>query len=88
MLKDILSKLATNDFQNRGGRRPVSNIPVTIEAYEDSLDFSFKNTTEDDAMDFVKRYLIDKVPYSMKITQASQEGDYTNDWVNVYVTKD
>lgn len=52
---DKIKALETNDYQNRGGSYPKSDKPDTITCYEPNmLTLSFKNTSEESALKFVK----------------------------------
>ena len=91
MISKVLSKrlktFETSDFQNRGGSYPRSNIPTDIVVYSDELVFSFKNTSEEDAKDFVERFIernksVLNIPKKLKQTiTVYQDGDYQDDWV-------
>lgn len=85
-LKNQLSAICTDDFQNRRGDYPRSNKPDTIDLWTNSLIFSFKNTTESSAIKWVKNYLSQKSLDSYVSIEAEQDGDYQDDWVNVEVT--
>lgn len=85
-----LKKLETSDYQNRKDKYPASNIPDTIK-FQDlnngiSVEFEFKNTSEQEALDWFnisKESLIFnkyKTNYNLEI-QARQDGDYPDDWV-------
>lgn len=78
------SKLETDDFQNRGDRYPKSNAPDSIEHQNAGASFMFKNTDETTAAKFVKNYMARQGLEHGKIT-ASQDGDYHDDWVQVFV---
>ncbi|MCT7405240.1 hypothetical protein [Aliarcobacter cryaerophilus] len=85
-----LKKLETSDYQNRKDKYPASNIPDTIKFQElnngISVEFEFKNTSEQEALDWFnisKESLIFnkyKTNYNLEI-QARQDGDYPDDWV-------
>lgn len=89
--------LETLDYQLRGGNYPESGVPVTIGFWadapymddktyaggrSDSLQFSFKNTSERAALKWVQSFLRGK---GIDVTNwsTSQEGDYFDDWVEV-----
>lgn len=89
-----LKKLETSDYQNRKGEYPSSNVPDSIKFYDKedgaSLEIDFKNTSEQEAIDWfnsskevniVNKF---KANYNIEIT-AHQDGDYTDDWVKLTV---
>ena len=89
-----LKKLETSDYQNRKGAYPSSNVPDSIkffdEEYGASLEIDFKNTSEQEAIDWfnsskeaniVNKF---KANYNVEIT-AHQDGDYPDDWVKLIV---
>ena len=89
-----LKKLETADYQNRKGAYPSSNVPDSIKFSEEengaSLEIDFKNTSEQQAIDWfnsskevniVNKF---KANYDIKIT-AYQDGDYPDDWVKLIV---
>ena len=84
-LKEKLFNLATEDYQNRRGQYPASDIPDTINVFEHDnkifVEFSFKNTSEFFADRWVCNYLKNKFDvYPFKIN-TYQNGIYQNDWV-------
>ena len=84
-LKEKLFSLATNDYQNRRGQYPASDVPDTINVFEHDnkifVEFSFKNTSEFFADRWVCNYLKNKFDvYPFKVS-TYQDGDYQNDWV-------
>ena len=84
-LKEKLFSLATNDYQNRRGQYPASDVPDTINVFEHDnkifVEFSFKNTSEFFADKWVCNYLRNKIDvYPFKIN-TYQDGIYQNDWV-------
>ena len=84
-LKEKLFSLATNDYQNRRGQYPASDVPDTINVFEHDnkifVEFSFKNTSEFFADRWVCNYLKNKFDvYPFKIN-TYQNGIYQNDWV-------
>ena len=84
-LKEKLFSLATNDYQNRRGQYPASDVPDTINVFEHGnkifVEFSFKNTSEFFADRWVCNYLKNKFDvYPFKVS-TYQDGDYQNDWV-------
>ena len=89
-----LKKLETSDYQNRKGEYPSSNVPDSIKFYDKedgaSLEIDFKNTSEQEAIDWfnsskeaniVNKF---KTNYDIKI-EAHQDGDYPDDWVKLTV---
>ena len=89
-----LKKLETSDYQNREGAYPNSNVPDSIKFSDEtdgaSLEIDFKNTSEQEAIDWfnsskeaniVNKF---KANYNIEIT-AHQDGDYPNDWVKLIV---
>ena len=89
-----LKKLETANYQNREGAYPSSNVPDSIKFYDEengaSLEIDFKNTSEQEAIDWfnsskeaniVNKF---KVNYNIEIT-AHQDGDYPDDWVKLTV---
>ena len=84
-LKEKLFSLATEDYQNRRGQYPTSDVPDTINVFEHDnkifVEFSFKNTSEFFADKWVCNYLRNKIDvYPFKIN-TYQDGIYQNDWV-------
>ena len=84
-LKEKLFSLATEDYQNRRGQYPTSDVPDTINVFEHDnkifVEFSFKNTSEFFADKWVCNYLRNKIDvYPFKIN-TYQNGIYQNDWV-------
>ena len=84
-LKEKLFNLATEDYQNRRGQYPISDVPDTINVFEHDnkifVEFSFKNTSEFFADKWVCNYLRNKIDvYPFKIN-TYQNGIYQNDWV-------
>ena len=84
-LKEKLFSLATEDYQNRRGQYPTSDVPDTINVFEHDnkifVEFSFKNTSEFFADRWVCNYLRNKFDvYPFKIN-TYQNGIYQNDWV-------
>lgn len=88
--KDILS-LHTDDYQNRGGNYPKDGIPVSIDVFDSddeivSITASFKNTSETEAREYIERKFLPKLDTSLNTkVSTSQDGDYHDDWVNVYI---
>lgn len=89
-----LKKLETADYQNRKGKYPSSNVPDSIKFYDEtdgaSLEIDFKNTSEQEAIDWftsskevniVNKF---KANYTIELS-AYQDGDYPDDWVKLTV---
>ena len=89
-----LKKLETADYQNKEGAYPSSNVPDSIKFSDEtdgaSLEIDFKNTSEQEAIDWFKTSkevnIVNKFKanYDIKIT-AHQDGDYPDDWVKLIV---
>jgi len=89
-----LKKLETTDYQNKKGEYPSSNVPDSIKFFDEkdgaSIEFDFKNTSEQEAIDWFKTSkevnIVNKFKanYNIEIT-AHQDGDYADDWVNLTV---
>lgn len=84
------SKFSDEDFQNRGDNYPKSGVPVSIQAThwkgEDTMEFSFKNTSERIAQKWVEKWLRSKNIVWLGKIESNQAGDYRDDWVDVFVT--
>ena len=89
-----LKKLETADYQNRKGAYPSSNVPDSIKFSDEtdgaSLEIDFKNTSEQEAIDWfnsskevniVNKF---KTNYNIELS-AHQDGDYPDDWVKLIV---
>jgi hypothetical protein len=89
-----LKKLETADFQNRKGEYPKGGIPDSIKFVSNDdgaqLEFEFKNTNEQEAIDWfnsskevniVNKF---KANYNIELN-AHQDGDYPDDWVKLTV---
>lgn len=87
-MKELLLGLETDDFQNRKGDYPKSDIPDTISTSEEGSKFivelSFKNTSEKDALKWSLKYLIKK-GFVIDSSETYQDGDFEDDWVMVVV---
>jgi hypothetical protein len=81
-LEDKLKALETDDYQNRKGGYPRDGVADTIEYWDHSLSFEFKNTDERRAERWAKNFLSGKNLNPKKI-EAEQSGDYHDDWVTV-----
>lgn len=88
---EILSSLASDDYQNRNGGFPKSNIPISIQvvSYNSFIKVkcSFKNTNKE----ISKNWLYEKlssfnISEDSYIISVNQIGDYNNDWVDVKAT--
>ena len=90
MTREEILNLTENDFQQRKGKYPKSNIPDDIIVRERDNNFvitaSFKNTTESNAKywlnNYVKKFDLNIVDES----KAWQDGDYQDDWVIASIT--
>ncbi len=77
-----LNQFATDDYQNRDGDYPRAGKPDTISVYKNTLEFSFKNTSEVDGKAWVEKFarsndlLVDKI-------SSWQDGEYQDDWIIV-----
>ena len=80
-----LHQFETGDYQHRGGEYPASGKPDTIQAGDDWLQFSFKNTSEDGAKAWVRKFA-NKNSLDIQNISSWQDGDYTNDWVMVEIS--
>ncbi len=89
-----LKKLETADYQNRKGAYPKSNIPDSIKFYDENdgayLEIDFKNTSEQEAIDWFNSSkeinIINKFKANYNIElSAHQDGDYADDWVKLTV---
>lgn len=78
----ILQQFATDDYQKRRGNYPKSNVPTSIDAYNDTLEFSFKNTDEETDKKFVVSFC-SKNGLVTKSISSCQDGDFHNDWIIV-----
>ncbi len=77
-----LSQYTNEDYQNRNGNYPKSNIPVSITGSSKELEFSFKNTTEEKGISYVKNFCTQKDLTPIKII-SGQDGDFHDDWITV-----
>lgn len=78
-----LKSIATDDYQGRAGDYPASGEPDTIDVSKNTAIFTFKNTSEERARNWVSRFLTKK-GFSVDKISSNQTGDYENDWVDVY----
>jgi hypothetical protein len=89
-----LKKLETADYQNRKGEYPSSNVPDSIKFYDEedgaSIELDFKNTSEQEAIDWfnsskevniVNKF---KANYNIEL-KTHQDGDYPDDWIKLTV---
>lgn len=87
-----LNGFVTNDYQNRKGNYPISNVPDSIsfgdskENKHMSLTMDFKNTTEKKAENFLRSFLAEKGITEPFECEVMQDGDYKDDWVIVTAT--
>ena len=79
------TNLATDDYQKRDGNySPKSNVPDSIDVYDDYMLFSFKNTSELAGKRFVNEFARrNQITY--KSIDSNQSGDYEDDWIEVFV---
>ena len=82
-----IAALETEDYQNRDGRYPRSDVPDGIRAYrgkddETTIEFQFKNTTESTGKAWVTNYLAGKGLNVLRVG-SNQSGDYQDDWIDV-----
>lgn len=82
-----LNRFCNDDYQRRGSEYPKSDIPVSINYVKinelrQKLVFSFKNTTEEVAKNYVKRFC-QKESLNPTEINCEQTGDFANDWVDV-----
>lgn len=88
---ESLLHLASDDYQNRNGTYPKSDIPTSIQSvtYNGFINIrcSFKNTNKETAEKWLcvklNSFNISEDSYTLYITQT---GDYNNDWVDVKAT--
>jgi hypothetical protein len=80
-----LAELATDDFQKRDGRYPASGKPDRIAVNRKVVSMDFKNTSEAEAKKWARNYLTAK-GFDIESIQASQDGDYQDDWVTVGIS--
>ena len=89
-----LKKLETADYQNRKGEYPSSNVPDSIKFYDEedgaSLEIDFKNTSEQEAIDWFnsskEANIVNKFKANYNIElKTHQDGDYPDDWVKLTV---
>ncbi len=80
----LLAELATDDFQKRHahGGYPASGKPDAIRVHGNCATFEFKNTSETEAKKWVANYLKSKGIDKFSV-DATQDGDYQDDWVTV-----
>lgn len=97
MTKALLTRLKTlnnQDYQNRKGNYPKSDIPTDIRVQSNEIIISFKNTSEEIAKRFAENLLKAKsgelkIPKNMNINiRTYQDGDYHDDWVCATITLD
>lgn len=81
----MLERYTTEDYQNRKGNYPKSNVPTSIELEDNTLLFNFKNTDETTAENFVKGFCLNR-NLVIESIKTFQDGDFQNDWVIVKAT--
>lgn len=94
--KDLYERLNKDDYQNRAGDYPKSDIPVSISCKQSEEDIEvkvyFKSTTIDSANGWVEKsdeYRLLEIfakdsGYSLKI-ESYQDGDYQDDWIKTVI---
>lgn len=83
----ILKKYNSDDYQNRDGNYPQSDIPVTIEVDTKALYCEFKNTQESAAKRWLCRMLSrNNFIFDTDDVNVYQSGDYEDDWVTASVS--
>ena len=90
MTREEVLALATDDYQNRRGDAPESDIPDTISVYERSdgnfsILASFKNTSEDRAERWLEKFVDKKDLKIVRAVSAWQSGEYHDDWVDAEI---
>ena len=85
---DVLA-LATDDYQNRNGNYPKSDVADSIKVHirmDDTYELTadFKNTTEDSAKQWLSKFIKRNGLELVNEIQTMQDGDYQNDWVVAY----
>ena len=81
-----LAKLASEDYQGRGGNYPRPNKPDTITVNGATISAEFKNTTEGSAAAWLKNH-VENLGFRVKgKVETFQSGDYQDDWVTAYLT--
>lgn len=77
-----LKKFKDDDYQNRGDNCPNADVPDTIEVYLDSIEISFKDTSEIKAKKWLYRFLTSKdFIVNEDDIHTYQDGEYKDDWV-------
>lgn len=86
-LIEQIMNLQTDDYQNRRGDYPSSNVPDSIQVYNNGkfieIECEFKNTEERVAENWLDNKLTEIGIQEFKIG-TSQNGDYQGDWVLSY----
>lgn len=77
-----LNQFATDDYQNRGGDYPRAGKPDTISVYKNTLEFSFKNTSEADGKEWVEKFAR-RNDLPVEKIDSWQDGEYQDDWIIV-----
>ena len=80
-LEAWLKSVETDDYQNRGGSYPRSNVPDSIQTWGGNLSAEFKNTDERTAKAWMERFCTNN-GFKPKKVETEQTGDYRDDWVN------
>ena len=82
-----LKKYASDDYQNRDGNYPKSNVPDTIEVDIESIECIFKNTPEHIARKWLIKLLrSNNFVFDEYDVATCQDGDYYDDWVKSYIS--
>lgn len=90
MRREEILELATDDYQHRRGDYPESGEADTIDVYENNdstftIEADFKNTSADKAKRWIERFAEKNDLIIVKAADASQDGDYEDDWVRAWV---
>ena len=81
-LYEKLKSLATDDYQNRDGDYPRSNVADTVAVSPAYISCEFKNTSENSAARWLESFLSrNGVKVNIKDIDTWQDGDYEDDWV-------
>lgn len=85
-LTEALSKLATDDYQKRGGNYPRCNVADSVTVHGNVVTCDFKNTTESAARKWLENHLALNGFKIRGEAKAWQSGDYHDDWVTASAT--
>jgi hypothetical protein len=76
--------VSTDDFQHRDGGKARPGVPSEIEVLDDHVAFVFRDTDPEAARAWVQAFVTsNELPGGLAGT--SQDGDYRNDLISVYV---